>query len=196
MSAAEVGGVRMFAADVLLEGARTALRPFRSSDTESVTAAIEAREEFLPANAPTGAAGVGWWLSEGVHQVRTSGWGIHLAVIDHATGTLAGTIGLFRADWVARTAEVGYGVRPAWRGRGFATDALRTLTRWAIHECGLRRVELRADTANAASIRVAEKAGFIREGVLRRVEAGPDGNLDQVVFSVIPADLPPAERRP
>jgi RimJ/RimL family protein N-acetyltransferase len=196
MSDPEVSGVRTFGADVLLEGAHTALRPFRSSDAESVTAAIEAREGFLPANAPTGATGVGWWLSEGVQQVRTSGWGIHLAVIDRATGTLAGTIGLFRADWVARTAEVGYGVRPAWRGRGIATDALRTLAPWAIHECGLRRVELRADTANVASIRVAEKAGFTREGVLRHVEAGPDGNLDQVVFSVITADLASADRRP
>lgn len=183
--------MRSFAAEVRLEGARIALRPFLPSDADAVTAAVEAREEFLPANAPVGAAGVEWWLSEGVHQVRTSGWGIHLAVIDSARGTLAGTIGLFRADWVVRSAEVAYGVRPAWRGRGIATDALRTLAHWAVLECALRRVELRVDTANAASIRVAEKAGFHREGVLRHAEAGPEGNRDQVVFSLIPADLRP-----
>jgi RimJ/RimL family protein N-acetyltransferase len=186
--------VSSFAAEVRLTGERVALRPFRPDDAETVAAAVAAGEEFLPANAPTGAAGVAgveWWLSEGVGQVRTSGWGIHLAVVDRATETLAGTIGLFRADWVACTAEVAYGIRPAWRGRGGATDALRLLAHWALREAGLRRVELRADTANAASIRVAEKAGFRREGVLRQVEAGPDGNRDQVVFSLIPADLSP-----
>lgn len=180
-----------FAAEVRLAGAHVALRPFQPDDAETLAAALAAGEDFLPANAPAGPAGVEWWLSEGVRQVRTSGWGMHLAVIERATGTLAGTIGLFRADWVACSAEVAYGVRPACRGRGHATDALRLLARWTLREGGLRRVELRADTANAASIRVAEKAGFRREGVLRQVEAGPDGNRDQVVFSLIAADLCP-----
>jgi RimJ/RimL family protein N-acetyltransferase len=180
-----------FDAEIRLEGACAALRPFAPGDAPTLTAALEAHEEFLPANAPTAAARVVRWLAEDVTQVRTSGWGVHLAVVDRDTGTLSGTIGLFRADWVARSAEVAYGVRPAWRGRGIATDALRLLAGWALRECGLRRVELRVDTANGASIRVAEKAGFHREGVLRQVEAGPGGNRDQVVFSLIPADLEP-----
>jgi RimJ/RimL family protein N-acetyltransferase len=184
-----------FAAEIRLAGAHIALRPFLPDDAETIAAAIEAGEEFLPASAATRATGVEWWLTEGVHKVRRSGWGVHLAVIDRATGTLAGAIGLFRADWVVRSAEVAYGVRPAWRGRGLATDALRALAHWALREYGMRRIELRADSANAASIRVAEKAGFHREGVLRQVEAGPDGNRDQVVFSMIPADLTRADSR-
>jgi RimJ/RimL family protein N-acetyltransferase len=178
-----------FPADVRLVSERLVLRPFGPGDAAAVTAAIAAREDFLPANAPVSAEGVPHWLTRGVQQVRASGWGLHLAVADRDSGELAGTIGLFRADWIVGSAEVGYGVRPAWRGRGVATEALRLISGWALRDCGLYRVELRTDLGNTASMRVAGKAGFRREGVLRGVEIGPHGHYDQVVFSLIAPDL-------
>jgi precorrin-2/cobalt-factor-2 C20-methyltransferase len=181
-----------FDAGARLEAGSVVLRPFGPGDADAVTAAIAAGEEFLPANGPVDAGGVAHWLSHSVREIQVSGWGVHFAVADRRTGELAGSIGLFRADWTAGSAEVGYGVRPAWRGRGVATEALGLVARWALGECGLHRVELRADTANLASIRVAEKAGFHREGVLRGVEADRDGHHDQVLFSLIAPDLAPS----
>jgi RimJ/RimL family protein N-acetyltransferase len=50
------------------------------------------------------------------------------------------------------------------------------------------RVELRANLDNVASLRVAEKAGFVREGVLRAAGTNTDGPCDLVVFGLLRAD--------
>ena len=67
----------------------------------------------------------------------------------------------------ARQGEIGYVVGPAARGKGVATRALRLLTEWGFADLGLERIELWIDTTNAESERVAERAGYLREGVLR-----------------------------
>jgi RimJ/RimL family protein N-acetyltransferase len=70
---------------------------------------------------------------------------------------LLAVVGLMR-DGPA-SAEVAYWVRPGERGRGLATRALRLLTGWA-HHSGLARLWLEIDPDNAASLRVAERAGY------------------------------------
>lgn len=64
-------------------------------------------------------------------------------------------------------AEVGYWVRREARGRGYATRATRLVSESGIHELALSRIQLHAFPENVASQRVAEKAGFTREGILR-----------------------------
>lgn len=73
---------------------------------------------------------------------------------------LLAVVGLMR-DGPA-SAEVAYWVRPEERGRGLATRALCLLTGWA-HENGLTRLWLEIDPENAASLRVAERAGYVLE---------------------------------
>jgi len=86
-------------------------------------------------------------------------------------------------------AEVGYWVAPWARGRGVAAQATRVLCEWAIRDHGFERVQLFAATGNAASQRVAEEAGFVREGVARNACCVPDGRADMVLFSLVPEDL-------
>ena len=76
---------------------------------------------------------------------------------------------LVTLDMDAREAEAGYIVAPSARGRGVASRALTLLTDWALDELALERVELRITVENEPSIRVAEKCGYEREGVLRSV---------------------------
>ena len=64
-------------------------------------------------------------------------------------------------------ATFGYWVVREARGRGVAKRALRLLSRWALNEHGLARVQLIVEPENVASIRVAENAGFQREALLR-----------------------------
>lgn len=183
-----------FEQGVRLEGERLVLRPFGLDDAPALIEVIRAGEDFLPPNFPgvLEAEPIAWFLREGVHKVQRFGLGIHLAATDRRTGGLIGTIGLFKVNWEHLTSEVGYGMRPGARGRGHATEALSLISDWALRDCGLFRVELRAMVTNHASIRVAEKAGYTREGIARGAERDADGvSRDMVVFSRIATDPRP-----
>jgi [ribosomal protein S5]-alanine N-acetyltransferase len=80
-------------------------------------------------------------------------------------------------------------VAAAARGRGLATTALRLVSRWAVRELGIARVHLTAHVDNPASQRVAERAGFRREGVLRAWEEIRGERVDLVMFSLVGSDL-------
>jgi len=71
-------------------------------------------------------------------------------------------------------AEVGYALaRDAW-GQGYASEAARTLVEWALAQPGIYRVWAVCDVDNPASGRVLEKAGMVREGLLRRWSVHPN----------------------
>jgi RimJ/RimL family protein N-acetyltransferase len=75
------------------------------------------------------------------------------------------------------TGSVGYWVAPEARRRGIATQALRLVSRWALDELGVERLTLTTDPANAASQRVAEKAGFQRVGTVERPVHGRERSV-------------------
>jgi [ribosomal protein S5]-alanine N-acetyltransferase len=76
-------------------------------------------------------------------------------------------------------AECAYWVVASARGAGVATSALAAMTRWASCDAGFHRLELRHSVANTASCRVATKAGFALEGVLRGAGLHADGWHDE-----------------
>jgi len=84
--------------------------------------------------------------------------------------------------------EIAYVVAASARGRGVATEAVRLVTEWAFASLGLERIQLKIDQRNAASIRVAEKAGYQREGLLRSVVNIRGNRIDGLVYSRLPAD--------
>jgi len=77
---------------------------------------------------------------------------------------------------------------PGARGRGIAAEALRVLTDWAFATLGLRRAQVFVAPENVAALRLAERAGFRREGVLRSYWEGGGARLDAVVLSRLPGD--------
>jgi RimJ/RimL family protein N-acetyltransferase len=104
-------------------------------------------------------------------------------------GAPVGSMGL-RIDEADRDiAEAGYMVAPAARGRGVATTALRLVSRWALEDLGMARVHLTTHVDNRASQRVAERAGFRREGILRSWEELRGERLDLMMYSLVGADL-------
>ena len=75
-------------------------------------------------------------------------------------------------------------------GQGTCTRALRLLSRFALDELELQRLDLVTDPDNVASQRVAEKVGFRRAGGLRSHLRQPDGRIrDSVMFSLLPGEL-------
>lgn len=110
------------------------------------------------------------------------------AISDAETRALIGSIDMRITRLGA--GHIGYWMAPQARGRGRTTAALRALSRWAIEELGLGRLELVTDQDNIGSQRVAEKAGFRREGVLRAMLPTRDGTRrDGVMFSLLPDEL-------
>ena len=81
-------------------------------------------------------------------------------------GVLAGAIGLM-PDGPA-SVELAYWTRPEQRGRGTASRALKAVTEWAHQALGAARVWLEINPGNEPSLRLAERAGYGREGCLPR----------------------------
>jgi RimJ/RimL family protein N-acetyltransferase len=121
--------------------------------------------------------------------VRSSGVGIVRGI--EWQGRLAGVIDLKRPERAAGSVEIGYWTSPWARNRGVMTEAVDAFASWATDELGFQRVEIRAATGNDASQRVALKAGFLREGVLRRAGYTHDGRVDLVVLSRLDDDPRP-----
>lgn len=111
---------------------------------------------------------------------------------DAATGHLVGSIGIGGITNV-RGAEIGYWVAAFSRGRGYAAEATAVLAAWAFGH-GLHRVQLLAATGNVPSQRVAKRAGFLREGVLRGAHRSRDGvPRDMVLYGRLSTDEPPSD---
>jgi RimJ/RimL family protein N-acetyltransferase len=103
-----------------------------------------------------------------------------------AAGEAAGSIGLVLKQDIERIgAELGYWLAEPYWGRGILSEAVPAFTEWAVREFGLLRVEAIVFEWNPASARVLEKAGYVREGTLRR-SAVKDGQvIDRWVYAYL-----------
>jgi RimJ/RimL family protein N-acetyltransferase len=94
---------------------------------------------------------------------------------DGSEGELVGGTGLHRVDWALRRFEIGYWRKTGYAGQGLLTEAVRAVARLAFDVLDARRVEIRMDDNNAPSWRLAERAGFTLEAILRFDAATPQG---------------------
>lgn len=83
------------------------------------------------------------------------------------TGEFIGSSGLHRIDWEVRKFEIGYWVDNRFEGKGYVTEAVDRITRFAFEELGANRVEIKCDPDNVRSRAVAERLNFKLEGILR-----------------------------
>lgn len=115
---------------------------------------------------------------------RAAGRQAAFAVEDAKTGELLGSIDLRVNPSDPAVGELGYMVGPRARRRGVATRAVRLLTRWAFEALGIARMEILVHPRNEPSARVAEAAGFTKEGPLHSDRPGRAGDrLDRVVYA-------------
>ncbi|MCE2464725.1 MAG: GNAT family N-acetyltransferase [Dehalococcoidia bacterium] len=100
-----------------------------------------------------------------------------------------GSIGLtLREGDLQHSAELGYWLgKPFW-GRGIATKAAREVTAYGFRNLGLLRIDAPVHTDNLASVRVLEKAGYQREGLLRQVELKQDVPMDHFLYAILRND--------
>jgi RimJ/RimL family protein N-acetyltransferase len=171
-----------------LRGEGVVLRPWRIEDVPAVTAACQDPEierwlAFVPQ--PYTESDARFYVND---CLAAGDDRKPFAITDAETGDVIGSIDM-RINRMA-TGHIGYWLAAEARGRGLTTAALLALSTWAFEELGLGRVELVTDPDNIASQRVAEKAGFQREGVVRSMLLNRDGSRrDGVLFSLLPEDL-------
>ena len=83
--------------------------------------------------------------------------------------------------------EIGYWCRTGFRRCGYITEAVLGITVFAFDTLSAKRLEIRCDSRNHPSMRVAQRAGFLLEGKLQNNEVGNDGSArDTLIFALTP----------
>jgi len=116
--------------------------------------------------------------------VRQAGTAFEFAIVSSA-GRYLGGCGVNDIGQANRRGNIGYWVRTSEARRGVATAAVRLAYQWAMENTNLLRLEILIAVGNVASQRVAEKAGAVREGTLRKRLLLHDEPHDAVMFSLI-----------
>jgi RimJ/RimL family protein N-acetyltransferase len=169
------------------------LRPWRTGDIPALVT-VESDPEvvrwYLRSSGPPTPAQVAGRVRAASAE-WLAGTNARCAVLDAATGEVAGSVSLWVESPAAGLGNLGYALGPAYRGRGFATRALRLLARWAFEEAGLERVHAGAAVPNTGSRRVLERAGFRYEGVLRSYLPDAAGRHDVALYSLLRTDGEP-----
>ena len=129
------------------------------------------------------------WCTELADERRADGSGDHYGVVRREDGRLVGCLWIRGTDWAACSTEVWYAVAAPTRGFGIAAEALDALAIALILEHGFQRIEVKVAPGNVASRRVAEKAGFTYEGLLRNAGYVHSGRVDLEAWSLVAADL-------
>lgn len=165
------------------------LRPWERRDVPAVTTACQDPEiprwTVVPTNYTERHARE---FINGTAADIATGRELALAIVD-ADDRVLGALGISNFDWANLKAEIGYWMVREERRRGIGSRAARLLAEWAIRTLGLERVELLANPANEASQRLAERAGFTREGTLRLYRRRHGAREDLVMFSLLAEDL-------
>ena len=191
--------------DEELRGDRVALRLLHEDDADALFAVIDKSRAFLSQHLPWPAqcldaddvaARIESWEIQ-AQMANGACWGIFeqgarsltSAGVQQLAGNLAGVIILGWIQAQHRSATVSYWLGEEFTGRGLATEALRTLSRFAFDRLGLNRLEISAAVANPKSAAVATRAGFMQEGICRNYEFINGKFEDHMRLSLLSRDL-------
>jgi RimJ/RimL family protein N-acetyltransferase len=162
------------------------LRPWRQDDVPALVQACRDPEIQRWTLVPDGyTEQLGREFVAYTDQAREAGTSVELAVTGAGDGELLGSVGLVDIALDHERADIGYWTAPHARGRGVASGAVRLLSGWAFDTLPVTRLQLMPFAANEASQRVAERAGYEREGMLRRFYRAQTGMVDIVMYSQV-----------
>lgn len=172
-----------------LQTERLTLRPVEPGDVDAVFAACQDPEiqRWTTVPSPYTRDDAITYVTE----TNPSGWdecrAAGFAVCASETGRLLASVGLhFHRPNDDALASIGYWCAPEARGRGYVTEAVLAVAQWGFDQCGVERLEWYAVVGNDASRRVAEKAGFVVEGVLRGGLAHHGVRVDCWIGALLP----------
>lgn len=174
----------------MLEGEHVRLTPLTSDDMPMMFEWINDRRGVLHSAAyrPVHPVSHETWFQDIQRRKDVVIFGIRLIETDE----LIGSCQLLNIRAVHRCAELQIRIGPAdARGRGNGSEAVGLLLKFAFCDLNLHRIWLHVLGTNARAIRVYEKSGFVREGVLREAVHIDGGYVDLVVMGILRADAAP-----
>jgi RimJ/RimL family protein N-acetyltransferase len=169
------------------------LRPYKKQDAEELYKAILVSQKDLWPWLPF--AHENYSLYETKDWIKKSptewkkGISFNFAICDMKTGEMIGGCGINQVSKMDRWANLGYWVRSDRAGRGIAVAATKLLAKWGFEVLKLKRIEIHVAADNARSLRVAEKSGAKREGILRNRMTLDGRTRDSVMHSLIPGEV-------
>ncbi len=151
----------------MIEGERVQLRrlgPQDAADVVRLRSDPDVQAQLFSERPPTVAEHLRW-----LADADTRGDRHEFMIVERTSERSVGTIGLSRIDPTHRRAEYGVLIgEPGIRGKGLASEASRLLLDYAFRTLGHVRVYLHVFADNEAAVRLYERVGFLREGLLRR----------------------------
>lgn len=169
------------------------MRPFHINDAGETYAAV--RESLTQLKPWMSWAHDGYSLQEAKEFIRitrahwSEGTMFAFAITDAKSRSILGGCSLSHIHPVYHLCNLGYWVRTSRHGEGIAVRAARLAARYAFEKAGLIRVEIVMGIENAASRRVAEKAGAHYEGILRNRMVVGRNIYDAHMYSLTPQDF-------
>ena len=88
----------------------------------------------------------------------------------------------------SRRCEIGYDIKKSKWNKGYATEAIKLLVNFALCDMNLNRVEAFVTPGNDVSVRVLEKCGFIREGLVRERDFIKGELVDGIIMAILKSD--------
>ena len=171
-----------------LVGERVVLRRFRPADLDSFVAyrSIDQVARYQSWEAPYSRAAGQRFISEltASHPDNAGEW-FQFAVALGGTGELIGDCAARPQADDLRQVEIGFTIAPAHQGRGYATEAVRSLIGYLFGARCKHRVSASSDERNLASIRVLERIGMRREGHLRESSWAKGEWTDDLLYAIL-----------
>ncbi|MGV3721711.1 MAG: GNAT family N-acetyltransferase [Actinomycetota bacterium] len=176
-----------------LLGERVLVRPYRAGDGAAVFEAVNESRGSLRPWMPWVESHVTAADSEAFVRRSQASWiartELVVGIWEREGGRFLGSSGLHCRDWDIPCFEVGYWLRRSAEGRGYVTETVRLLVRFAFETLGANRLYLRCDARNVRSAAVPKRLGFIHEATHRNDSRDPSGSLrDTMIFALTPDD--------
>ena len=123
------------------------------------------------------------WYEELINNIKKD---VVFEIVENPSKKIVGLIGIHKINWHSRYGEIGYWIWKEFWNKGYATEAVRLMLKYAFEYLNLNKIWARVMEPNKASQRVLEKNGFRLVGRLRKHEYVPEmGYVDVLLYDVL-----------
>ena len=167
-------------------------RPAAASDAQALADLIRRDADHLRPYLPALVAALGSAEDARTHFRRVAEQAAREELLEwyvFAGGVLCGAVRLKNIETANRKVSVAYFLAADHQGRGIATRSVRAVLVSCFGELGMNRAELTCATGNGPSVRLAERLGFTREGLLRQAEWLGESFVDHYVYGLLRAEF-------